>query len=168
MLKALPVLLTCLALGCADSGPTSQLDNATGAADGAVTNDDTSGVPDTEGPDEGDSSAEELSQGTSLVEHVMPIIDSACGGCHTRTDAPFPPAVANGVFYDDAADLLALVGTFIVAGDSANSGFVAILTQSMAVGQGPTLMPPPDMADAMSGDDVAVVAAWIDEGAEDN
>jgi len=27
---------------------------------------------------------------------------------------------------------------------------------------------PPDMADAMSDDDVAIVAAWIDAGAEDN
>jgi hypothetical protein len=168
MMKALPILLTCLVMGCGDSDPVGPTGDTAGAADGAVASDDTSGAPDTEGPDEGDASTDEAPQGTSLVEHVMPIIDQSCGGCHTRTDAPFPPAVANGVYCDDADDLLALVGTFIVAGDSANSGFVTILSQAMAVGQGPTLMPPPEMAGAMSDDDVAVVAAWIDEGAEDN
>jgi hypothetical protein len=98
----------------------------------------------------------------------MPIIDQTCGGCHTRTDAPFPPAVANGVYYDDADDLMALVGTFIIAGDAAGSGFVAILTQDLPVGQGPTLMPPPDMADAMVDEAIEIVRAWIDEGAQDN
>jgi mono/diheme cytochrome c family protein len=168
MMKTLPILLTCLAMGCGDSGPVAPTRDTTADADSSSASDDTSGAPDTEGPDEGDASTDEAPQGTSLVEHVMPIIDQSCGGCHTRADAPFPPAVANGVYYDDVDDVLTLVGTFILGGDSANSDFVAILTQAMAVGQGPTLMPPPDMAGAMSQDDVAIVAAWIDEGAEDN
>lgn len=104
----------------------------------------------------------------SLANDVMPLIDKTCGGCHTRTEAPFPPAVENGVYYDDKEDLLALVGTFIVPGDSAKSGFVAILNQSLSVGQGPTPMPPPMAAPPMAEVDVAVVMRWIDEGAKDN
>lgn len=105
---------------------------------------------------------------TSLSVHVMPLISQSCGGCHTRTNAPFPPAVANEVYYDNEDDLLGMVGTFILAGDAANSGFVAILTQDFPVGQGPTLMPPPDMAEPMTDDAIAVVTSWINEGAQDN
>ena len=104
----------------------------------------------------------------SLRDDVMPLILQSCGGCHTDTDAPFPPAVVNGVVYQSADDILALVGSFIIAGDSANSGFLAILTQELAVGEGPTLMPPPDLAAPMSADDVQIVATWIDQGARDN
>jgi hypothetical protein len=105
---------------------------------------------------------------TSLSGDVMPLIQAQCGGCHTRTDAPFPDAVVNDVYLEIEDDLLGMVGTFITAGDAANSGFIAILKQEMEVGQGPTAMPPPGMAEAMSDDDVAVVSAWIDEGAKDN
>jgi len=104
----------------------------------------------------------------SLSADVMPLINKSCGGCHTRTNAPFPVAVDNGVFYDEKDDLLALVGTFIVPDDPMGSGFLAILTQDLAVGQGPTLMPPPGMAQPMAADDVAVVVAWITGGAKDN
>ena len=105
---------------------------------------------------------------TSLSADVMPLIQMQCGGCHTRTDAPFPDAVVNSVFLETDADMLGLVGSFITAGDAANSGFVSILKQELAVGAGPTMMPPPGMAEAMPADDVAVVSAWIDEGAKDN
>ena len=151
-----PTLLTCLVLGCADSdaGSTAE-DEVHGATDTGLASID-AGVIDAP------------SAGTSLRQEVMPIIDQTCGGCHTRTDAPFPPAVANDVYYDDADDLMALVGTFIIAGDAAGSGFVAILTQDLPVGQGPTLMPPPDMADAMVDEAIEIVRAWIDEGAQDN
>lgn len=121
------------------------------------------GCADSDTGDTGDTTT-----GTSLVGDVMPLISQSCGGCHTRNDAPFPAAVANGVYYDDVDDLLGLVGTFIVPGDPVNSGFVAILTQAIAVGEGPTLMPPPEMAEAMTDDDVAVVIAWIAEGAQNN
>lgn len=105
---------------------------------------------------------------TSLRTDVMPIIEQSCGGCHTREDAPFPDAVINGAYYDEPQDILNLVGSFITPGDANNSGFVAILTQDLAVGQGPTLMPPPKMASAMPEDDVAVIRSWINEGALDN
>ena len=104
---------------------------------------------------------------TSLANDVMPLIAQTCGGCHTRNNAPFPPAIANDVYYDSKDDILALVGSFIIAGDSSQSGFVSILTQDLAVGQGPTLMPPPP-TDGMAMADIAVVQAWIDEGAKDN
>ena len=104
----------------------------------------------------------------SLASDVMPLVAASCGGCHTRLEAPFPAAVANGAFYDDVDDMMALVGTFIVPGDAAASGFVAILNQDFAVGEGPTLMPPPGMGEPMAADDVDVVMAWIDDGAENN
>lgn len=105
---------------------------------------------------------------TSLSGDVMPVMQSNCAGCHTRASAPFPEAVVNGAYYETGDDLLALIGTFIAPGDSANSGFIAVLTQDFPVGVGPTVMPPPDLASAMAADDVATVAAWIDEGALNN
>lgn len=113
-------------------------------------------------PTETDSST------VSLVDDVVPIIRRDCGGCHTRTDSPSPYAVRNDVFLERRNDLLGLVGTSIVAGDAAASGFIALLEQSAGAGTGPTLMPPPTAGDAMAADDVAVVSTWIDEGALDN
>lgn len=104
----------------------------------------------------------------SLEDHVMPIIDLACGGCHTRTDSPFSAAVVNGVYYDKKEDILNLVGTYILPGDSANSGFFSILSQDLAVGQGPTLMPPPHLAEPLNEADLSIIGAWIDQGALDN
>ena len=105
----------------------------------------------------------------SLAKDVVPIIDRECGFCHTRTDSPNPMAVANKVYLEEGGDLLGLVGTFIVAGDSSKSGFIGVLDQSVSVGVGPTVMPPPASGrKAMSKKDVAVVATWIDEGALDN
>ena len=98
----------------------------------------------------------------------MPLILESCGGCHKRMGTPFPTAVANEVYYEDEEDLLGLVGSFIIAGDAANSGLVAILTQDLAVGQGPTLMPPPDLSGPMDENQVAIVKAWIDQGAKNN
>ena len=70
---------------------------------------------------------------TSLTTDVMPLIALTCGGCQRRTDAPFPAAVVNGAYCDPQDDLRAWVGSFIIPGDSSNSGFVAILTQQMAL-----------------------------------
>jgi mono/diheme cytochrome c family protein len=104
----------------------------------------------------------------SLEMDGLPIIQARCGGCHTRGMAPFPPAVANDVYFETKEDVLGLVGTFIVAGDSSSSGFISILRQDMAVGMGPTLMPPPMAAEAMPADEVDMIALWIDQGAMDN
>lgn len=106
--------------------------------------------------------------GRSLQDDVFPLIAQSCGGCHSRTNAPFPPAVTNGVYYDDTDDVAALVGTFIIPQDADNSGFIAILTQDLAVGQGPTLMPPPGMGQSMSEEDINTIKSWINEGAQNN
>jgi hypothetical protein len=104
----------------------------------------------------------------SLENDVMPIVSMRCGGCHTRTDSPFPDAVQNMVYFEREEDLLGLVGSFIVAGDAGSSGLIQILRQEIAVGEGPTLMPPPSVAPAMPSEEVDVVDAWINQGAEDN
>ena len=104
----------------------------------------------------------------SLETDVVPMIQANCGGCHTRTDAPYPEAVVNDVYWETKDDVLGVVGTFIVPGDSATSGFIAILRQDTAVGAGPTLMPPPMLAPAMPAAEVDVVARWVDQGAMDN
>ncbi len=103
----------------------------------------------------------------SLANQALPIVQASCGGCHTRNNSPTPPAVANMVYLENKDDVLGLVGSFIVAGDSANSGFVKILTQEMPVGAGPTVMPPPPGA-KMSDANLAVISSWIDQGAQDN
>lgn len=111
----------------------------------------------------GDSEEAEV----SLSSQALPLVVSSCGGCHARENSPTPAAVANMVYLEEKGDVLGLVGSFIVAGDSANSGFVKILTQEMPVGAGPTVMPPPP-SPAMSADDVATISRWIDQGAKDN
>lgn len=119
----------------------------------------------------GDSAEPIPSKGTtvSLADDVVPIMRDECGFCHTRTDSPSAPAVANDVYLERKNDLLGLVGTDIVAGDSAKSRLVAWLRQEEGAGNGPTLMPPPTSGrDKMSRADIQVVRAWIDEGALDN
>ena len=124
-------------------------------------------TPTTDQSDLGNA-VDERPTNTSLSTDVFPLIAQSCGGCHTRTNAPFPPAVANGAYYDEPADIYGLVGSFIVAGYPDDSGFVAMLTQELAVGSGPTLMPPPGIADPMSEQDINIVKSWITEGAQNN
>ena len=121
----------------------------------------------TDQPDLGNA-VDEGPTSTSLSADVFPIIAQSCGGCHTRSNAPFSTAVENGVYYDEPADIYGLVGSFIVAGYPDESGFVAILTQELAVGSGPTLMPPPGMSEPMSVQDINTVKSWITEGALNN
>lgn len=128
---------------------------------------DDSSTPTPEQSDTGHA-ADKGPTSTSLSADVFPLIAQSCGGCHTRTNAPFPPAVENSVYYDEPADIYALVGSFIIAGHPNDSGFVAILTQDLAVGSGPTLMPPPGMAEPMSAQDINIVKSWITEGAQNN
>ena len=120
------------------------------------------------GDENSTSDNDDAPAGVSLSGDVLPLILESCGGCHKRMGAPFPNAVANEVYYEDEEDILGLVGSFIIAGDSANSGFVAILAQDLAVGQGPTLMPPPDRAEPMDESQVTLIKAWIDQGAKNN
>jgi mono/diheme cytochrome c family protein len=114
-----------------------------------------------------DSGDEEDTE-VSLSGDVLPVVVNNCGGCHTRTDAPFEDAVVNEVYLETTDDIQGLVGTFIIAGDSSQSGFMSILTQDLAVGAGPTLMPPPDLGNPMAPADVDTIAEWIDLGAKDN
>lgn len=123
---------------------------------------DSTGEP---GTDDGDTGDLEV----SLTDDVLPLYLDRCGFCHTRTDSPAPPAVANNVFLEEKGDLLGLVGSFIIAGDSANSGLIAVSTGDFPVGMGPTVMPPPGSGkNPFSEAEAAVVAAWIDAGAQDN
>lgn len=103
----------------------------------------------------------------SLSTQALPLVKASCGGCHARMNSPAPAAVANMVYLEQASDLTGLVGTFIVAGDSASSGFIKILRQEMGVGANMTNMPPPPAA-AMSTESVDMIAKWVDEGAQDN
>lgn len=142
-----------MVIGCTGDGTTDKTDTTDTVTDA------------TDATDTTDSGTEAV----SLADDVVPIISRECGFCHTRTKSPNPYAVANKVYLETSDDLLGLVGSFIMAGDSANSGFIAVLEQTMGVGTGDTLMPPPaSKRPAMSKADVAVVAQWIDEGALDN
>ena len=115
-----------------------------------------------------DPEEEQQTEELSLSADVMPVFAQNCAGCHARENSPFPDAVANGVYFENKDDILANVGTFIVAGDSANSGLVGVLRQDFGVGASMTLMPPPDVGSAVPSADVARVAGWIDDGANDN
>lgn len=101
----------------------------------------------------------------SLSADVMPLVQLHCGGCHQREGGQ-AEAVVNDVYFEEKGDLLGLVGTFIIAGDSSSSGFMGVLSGDTAVGSGPTTMPP--AGNTITDDELAMVAAWIDAGAEDN
>jgi len=106
---------------------------------------------------------------TSLSRDVVPIMSSNCGFCHKRGSTPYPAAVANDVYWQTAADVTDRIGTLIIAGSSVTSPLISVLKQEASVGVGPTLMPPPSSSrPPMSADNIAVVATWIDEGANDN
>lgn len=112
---------------------------------------------------------DEVIDGVSLSDDVVPIISTECGFCHTRQDPPNPAATLNGVYYETAQDLLDKVGGPIVAGSATDSRLIDILRQDLAVGSGPTLMPPPPSGRPPVGEaDIAIVAEWIDQGAEDD
>jgi mono/diheme cytochrome c family protein len=100
-----------------------------------------------------------------LEADVMPVFTAHCAGCHKRTGGN-DNATANGRYFEEKADILGLVGTFIQAGDSANSGLLGVMAGDTPVGAGPTPMPP--MGDGVPQADLDTVAAWIDEGALDN
>ncbi len=105
----------------------------------------------------------------SLANDVMPAIQASCGGCHNHTSSANAAAVANGAFFSTPEDLLALVGTEIVAGDADASQIVAVFAQEQAVGAGPTLMPPPGTGvPVLSAAALDAVKTWINEGAQDN
>ena len=101
----------------------------------------------------------------SLTDDVMPIMTEHCAGCHKRVDGN-DNATRNGRFFEEKGDILGLVGTFIVAGDSASSGLVGVVAGETPVGMGPTTMPP--FGDGVPQAQVDTVALWIDEGAKDN
>lgn len=163
-LKTIPLtlaLLASFASGCDDDDDGGDDMNAgTGADDGAMATGE-SGAD--ESADEESGAGEEV----SLATDALPIVLARCGGCHTRGESPAPAAVVNMVYLEEKDDVLGLVGSFIVAGDSASSGFLSIMRQDLAVGAGPTLMPPPPSA-AMPVEEVDMIALWIDQGAQDN
>jgi hypothetical protein len=105
----------------------------------------------------------DLVEERSLSTDVMPLITKSCGGCHARTNTPFPLAVANRVYYENTEDLLALQRSFILSIEALKSGFVCYF----AARTGP-MMHLPEMDGAMAEEDIAVVMDWIDEGAKDN
>lgn len=100
-----------------------------------------------------------------LEADVMPVFVARCGGCHQR-EGGNDNAVRNGRYFEEKGDVLGLVGTFIQAGDSENSGIMGVLSGDTPVGQGPTPMPP--MGEGPTQAELDTVATWIDEGALDN
>lgn len=104
----------------------------------------------------------------SLSADVVPVVRGFCGACHKRTDSPSPDAVANGLYFETAADLLGLIGTGdIVPSDGAGSPLIQIMDRTLGAGTKGELMPPAPVG-PMPKADVAVVKAWIDQGAQDN
>jgi len=64
---------------------------------------------------------------------------------------------------DYVPNLVFLIVVFFVT-----RGFIKIMRREMAVGMGPTFMPPPMRADAVPTAEVDAIARWIDQGAMDN
>lgn len=161
--RAIPITTLAAALlltGCGDD------DGQQPTPDSAVSVDRGAGA-DTSGGD--DIGAGEGATAVSLSTQVVPIVQAQCGHCHTRNNSPAPKAVENQAYFETKADLLQRIGTAIVAGDAAQSPLIKIMRQELAVGDGPTLMPPPaSNRPKMPDSEVAIVAAWIDQGAKDN
>lgn len=119
--------------------------------------------------DGGEETGGDGDEEVSLRSDLMPWVGPKCGFCHTRVDTPAPDAVVNMVYFEEAGDMTGLVGTFITAGDSANSGLVNVMAGEFPVGSGPTTMPPPDApVDAPTEDELQMLRDWIDQGAQDN
>jgi uncharacterized membrane protein len=79
-----------------------------------------------------------------------------CIGCHS------PGQPGHDVSLNTKEDLINSPRDLVVPGDSAESGLIIALVRKDA-----KRMPPPSAGDALSKEDIAVIAKWIDAGAKD-
>jgi mono/diheme cytochrome c family protein len=91
------------------------------------------------------------------ARQVKPILTAHCYACHGALQQK------GGLRADTAASLRdgGTHGPALVPGDSGSSGLIAHVTGS----GGARKMPPPGVGEALSDKEVAVVRAWIDQGA---
>ncbi|MGB5263344.1 MAG: hypothetical protein WBN28_07060 [Lutimonas sp.] len=88
----------------------------------------------------------------SYSEEIMPIWADYCVNCHKGN---IPPDLRPAVSYDD------LLNGYVVPGDADGS----ILYQSLLGTNGVSLMPP---GAKLSNTNIALVQAWINQGAKNN
>jgi hypothetical protein len=104
----------------------------------------------------------------SFAGDIMPVFTRSCAGCHRR-EGGFEAAIEGGAFFEKKEDILAKVGTFIVPGKPAESGFLKVLNQSIPVGRDKIVMPPPkSRASKWTKEELDLFSRWIAEGAKDN
>jgi hypothetical protein len=158
-----------------DADSTQDTGAADAGADSAV--DDTSTEDVAADDTAGDDTAEvDVVVVTSLRDDVFPIIQSKCGGCHTRGTPveDWEESVERGTYFDEVGDMLARVGddprqNSIIAGDSGASAFLGVLRQEFTFGDNDLVMPPEQSGSlATRAEDIEIIIAWIDEGALDN
>ena len=102
----------------------------------------------------------------SLNQEVVPLFTRSCAVCHRRVDGD-GEAVAHGVYYENAEDILAKVGTAILPGRPTESLLLKVLGRSYPVGTRLVTMPPPGSGvPAWSEAELARFAQWILEGAK--
>jgi mono/diheme cytochrome c family protein len=104
----------------------------------------------------------------SLAGDLMPVFAKSCAGCHKR-EGGIAAAIEGGVFIEKKEDILKAIGTGIVPGKPAESGFLKVLDQTYPVGRDKVVMPPPNSkAPKWSKEDLDLFSRWIAEGAKDN
>jgi mono/diheme cytochrome c family protein len=104
----------------------------------------------------------------SLARDLMPVFTKSCAGCHKRVGG-FAEAVEGGAYIETKEDILKAIGTGIVPGKPAESGFLRVLDQTYPVGRDKVVMPPPNSkAPKWSKEELDLFSRWISEGAKDN
>lgn len=112
--------------------------------------------------------AETSQTSVSLEQDLMPVFTRSCGGCHQR-EGGNEKAIVNGVFYETKADIMAKVGKHIIPGKPQDSGLFKVCNQSVPVGEGLIVMPPPKSeVPKWSKEELDKFSQWITAGAPDN
>lgn len=99
-------------------------------------------------------------------KEMMPVFSRSCGVCHRR-EGGNDKAVLNGVFYETADDVQSIIGSYIIPGKPEESGLLKVLNQSLPVGEGQIVMPPPSSdVPRWSEVELALFSLWIKQGAK--
>ena len=109
-----------------------------------------------------------LAEEVSLSNDLMPLFERSCAVCHKR-DGGKEKAIANKVFYEKKADILASVGTTIVPGKPEDSSLLKVLNQTKKFGRREMPMPPPKASSPKwSEAELQKFKEWVAAGAKDN
>ncbi len=95
----------------------------------------------------------------------MPVFTKSCAGCHKRKGG-IAEAVEGGTFIEAKEDILKAIGTGIVPGKPAESGFLKVLDQTYPVGRDKVVMPPQPKAPKWSKEELDLFSRWISERGE--